>query len=641
MDVTRPAVIAIVGAGPRGTGLLERIGANVPELFGGRALEIHVIDPFPPGAGRVWRYHQSPLLKMNSMAEDVTMFTDHSVQCEGPIRPGPSLSEWADQVRGLDHGELTEQLRRLEGTTFPTRQLQSQYLSWVFRRVLADLPPEVSVHVHATRATGVTGGPSDRQRVWLEGRPAPLLADVVILALGHLDAEPTGEHEELRRFAQTHGLCYLPPAYTADADLTGIKPGENVIVRGFGLAFIDLMVLLTEGRGGGYRRGADNRLVYVPSGTEPRLYVGSRRGVPYHAKPAYRLRGSPPQLPRFFDTAAVDLASGEPLDFRRDVWPLVAKEIAWGYYQELFTGHPERVASSWPEFASRYSRLDWDDERMSALIERSVPDPEDRIDFERLDRPLRGLRFATFEDLQHHLRRYIEADVARRSDPAHSADLGAFMALLSVFGQLHRLMTLGKMAPRSQVEDVDGWWFGFFNYFASGPPGPRLEQLLALSRAGVVQFLGADMWVEPSREHGVFRAGSASTDTIVEATALVEARLPAPSVRRSRDALLRGLYLTGEGSEEILVDGGFVHNTGLLRVGADGRILDRHDRPHPRRFAVGPYTTNRSGAGFARPGTNAPAFRQNDAIARAVLRFLRETAGAAGPPTAAWTARGG
>lgn len=47
MDVTRPAVIAIVGAGPRGTGLLERIGANVPELFGGRALEIHVIDPFP------------------------------------------------------------------------------------------------------------------------------------------------------------------------------------------------------------------------------------------------------------------------------------------------------------------------------------------------------------------------------------------------------------------------------------------------------------------------------------------------------------------------------------------------------------------------------------------------------------------
>ena len=36
-----------------------------------------------------------------------------------------------------------------------------------------------------------------------------------------------------------------------------------------------------------------------------------------------------------------------------------------------------------------------------------------------------------------------------------------------------------------------GWWQGFFNSVASGPPGFRVRQLLALARAGFVRFLGA------------------------------------------------------------------------------------------------------------------------------------------------------
>lgn len=118
-----------------------------------------------------------------------------------------------------------------------------------------------------------------------------------------------------------------------------------MIVRGFGLAFIDLMILLTEGRGGRYETGPSGRLVYRPSGKEPRLFVGSRRGVPYRAKPEYPLRGERAKLPRFFgqDEIRALVSRSEPLDFRRDVWPLMAKDIGWGYYTELFTGHPDRV----------------------------------------------------------------------------------------------------------------------------------------------------------------------------------------------------------------------------------------------------------------------------------------------------------
>ena len=155
------ATVAIVGAGPGGTSFLERLLASVPELLGDQPLDVHLVDPFPPGAGRIWRYEQSALLRMNSMAEDVTMFTDDSVRCEGPIRPGPSLIEWAEAVRGQPQAtpELTAEVAALTATTFPTRQLQSAYLAWVFRSRGRRPPPGV-----ASTSTGPGRWPSTTGR---------------------------------------------------------------------------------------------------------------------------------------------------------------------------------------------------------------------------------------------------------------------------------------------------------------------------------------------------------------------------------------------------------------------------------------------------------------------------------------------
>ncbi|MGC0332965.1 putative NAD(P)/FAD-binding protein YdhS [Streptomyces sp. SAI-170] len=581
----RPSLV-IVGAGPRGTGLLERIAANAPELYAAQALDIHLVDPHPPGAGRIWREAQSPLLWMNSHAEDVTLFTDDTVTMAGPVHAGPTLHEWAG----------------IEGRTFTGRRLQGAYLRWVYDRTVERLPPRIRVHHHPRRALRVTGSHAGRQQVWLEGRPRPLPADLVVLTLGHLDAELDDEQRELAAYAKAHGLVHLPPDFTADSDLSALKAGEPVLVRGFGLAFVDLMVLLTEGRGG--RHEGDT---YVPSGQEPVLYVGSRRGVPYHAKIGYDWTGERPPLPRFLGPAEIDrlLARPDEFDFGRNVWPLVEKELGFAHYHRLFTAHPGRTALPWPDFEAKYAVAD--PAERAALVASAVPDPADRLDLAALDRPLDGVRYASREALQEGLRDYIERDQTRRHDPQHSPDLAVFLALLSVYGQLVRL------------GDIGGWWHGFFSYLASGPPGPRLRQMLALSRAGVLRFVGADMAV--AAEDGVFRASSPTAPGVrTEARALVEARLPQPTVERARDSLLRQLY----------ADGAAATPDGLLAVDpADGRVLDRAGRPHPRRFALGPHTDARGSGAFTRPRTGGPAFRQNDATARAALAFLADLAGRA------------
>jgi len=623
--------IAVIGAGPRGTGVVERLVANLPELGAG-PLDVHLIDPYPPGAGRIWRHAQSPLLAMNSMASDVTMYTDDSVVCEGPIRPGPSFWDWAREHADPDtfEPELAAELRAVTASTFPSRRLQSRYLEWVLADLLAHLPDGMRVHLHRDRAIGLAqDGPAQVVQLG-EGRR--LRVDAVVLASGHLDASPTPDELALVAHAQRHGLVYLAPEQTTDSDLSVLAPGETVLVRGMGLAFIDLLVLLYEGRGGRFEPDGDG-LRYVPSGAEPYLVAGSPRGMPYHAKTHYGLRAGLPPLPRFFGDAEISalVDAGAPIDLHRQVWPLMAKEIAWGWYHELFRGHPERVRVPWDEFVDGFAAAGWDSPEMIDLLDRAVPEQVDRIDLPGLHDPLGGVTAPSLDALQPVVRALIAEDLRQHVDEAHTPHLGAFVAMLSVYSSAGRVVASGLLTPRSAAQDV-GWWQGFFNGVASGPPGFRVRELLALSEAGYVRFLGAGMAIDA--EPDGFRAVSTTLAGAppVHARALVDARLQEPSAARSADPLLASLLREGQVVEAVITDadGSVLRNTGQIRTRpADGAVLDAAGRAHPRRFAAGPHTTVKLPGAFTRPGTNSLSFRHNDALARAVLQAVAGAARAA------------
>lgn len=635
----RETVLVIAGAGPRAAGILERIAANADLVAADARLRIHLVDPHPPGAGRIWRRRQSGLLKLNSMAEDVTMFTDESSVIDGPIVPGPSLNEWAAAVRigeiadadtatHINDAGIREELDALTGGSFPTRRLQSVYLDWVYRRAVDALPDRIVVEVHAATVTAVDDEPDASQSVRLDdGRE--IAADLVLYALGHTGAVVEPDHATLARFADDHGLFYLPPAFTADADTSAILPGENVIVRGMGLASVDLTVLLTEGRGGRFEPDDAGQLVYQPSGREPRLFLGSRRGVPYHSKISSTLV-APRVTPKYFTAEiATELteglaASGATLSFRRDFWPLIAKEMLWGYYWELFVGHPGRVSLTWSEFSAEFDGLDWDSPALDDLVLRAVPNALDRLSLASLDRPLAGESFVDSARLQERLREYIDTDLLLRSAPEHSATLALFYSLLYAMFDLGGVVDSPAWSALSRLDDLPVWWLGYFSYIASGPPAHRLRELRALSVAGIVQFLGPDVWVRADAS-GRFVAGSPSVPGSVGARALVDARLPKTRIGASDNPALRSLVETGAGSEEYVEDAEAAGSTGRLEVRrSDSRVLTSLGEPHPRRFAIGAYTNAPFVGAFARPRTNAVSFRENDRVARAILDLARE-----------------
>ena len=626
------AQLAIIGAGPAASSLLERIGANAAEIVAGRPLTVHLIDPHRAGTGRVWRPDNHAGLWMNSLAEDVTMFTDDSVQCDGPIRPGPSLFEWTqtvddDTLVELGAVELIDEIRSLEGTSFPTRRVQSAYLEWFHRRVVAALPDEVDIVVHHATAVDLIENEKCQQVVDLDNGET-LTIDVVVLALGHLDSNPGAHSAHLARFADEHQLTYVAAGHTAELDLSVLAPGADVIAVGFGQAFTDLVMLVTEGRGGRFvddADGTDGTVRYEPSGNEPIIHVGSRRGVPYRSKIDYRLRAARARLPMFLDEAAIKelLARDGLLDFRGDVLPMVLKEVGWSYYHELFNAHPERTLYPWDEFSSRYAAADgW--HAVSAVVADAVADTADIFDLERLNAPLAGLHFTSVDDLHRHVRDHVGADIARRTNPAFSADLGAFNALLHTIGTVGRIAASGRLTPRSRVQDAGSWWFSFFMYFASGPPPARLRQLLALEAAGLVHFIGAGITVRADTASRTFIATSTSHPDQIRATAMIDARVANASLSRTADAMLQRLRDRGEVLEEVVTDAhGWHANTGKVVVSGSAMHLVRADgRVHLRRHAIGSFTSRPAAGAFSRPNTNAPTFRQNDTVARSVLAEL-------------------
>ncbi|MER5441796.1 FAD/NAD(P)-binding protein [Streptomyces sp. NPDC002790] len=624
-----PLTVALVGAGPRGTSVLERLTASADELLPpGTRLTVHVIDPHPPGAGAVWRTDQAPELLMNTVASQVTLFTDESVDCSGPIHPGPSLYEWA-----LRHDTP------LDPDAYPTRAQYGRYLRWVYAETVAAAPACVEVVPHTTRATRLDDTESGLQSLTLADGHRLTGLHAVVLAQGHLPAVAAPAELNLAEYARRHGLRHLPPANPAELDLSPLAPGEPVLLRGLGLNFFDHMALLTQGRGGRHIRTADGGLRYVPSGNEPRLYAGSRRGIPHqargdNAKGAYGRHQPAVLTPDLIAGFRKRADSGDAPDFLADIWPLVAKEVETVYYETLLRAralprttapHPRTAGSFRARFLDTPHRS-----RQEAAVLGEFGIPEDLLwSWDRASRPASGRTYTSPATWRAWLLGHLREDAAHAS--LGNVD-GPVKAALDVLRDLRNELRLvvdhGGLAGDSRRDHLDRWYTPLNAFLSIGPPRRRIEELTALIEAGVLTVVGPRM--EVTVRDGRFVAHSPDVPgSTVRVTTLVEARLPEPDLRRTADDLLIRLLKTG-GARPHTVDG---HETGGLDVTPRPyRLINRQGRAHARRFAFGVPTegVHWVTAAGARPGVDSVTLSDADAVARAALRTVAGDPAAAG-----------
>lgn len=664
--------VCIVGAGPRGLSVLERICAHERKSPAGSALTVHVVDPYRAGPGKVWRTAQSRQLLMNTVASQVTVYTDDSVEMKGPVEDGPSLYEWSSALARSGSGaagagtdaavragsagsagsddasdaELLAEARRLGPDSYPSRALYGRYLEETFDRVVEGAPKHVTIHVHRTLAVSLDDAAPDGAAPGsaagrASGRPQTLrLADgtvlagldAVVLAQGHVPAKPTADEARTSEEARSAGLTHVLPANPADTGLSEPAPGEPVLLRGLGLNFFDHMALLTLGRGGRFERAGDG-LRYVPSGLEPTLYAGSRRGIPYHARGENEKGAHGRYLPRLLTPALIaELADravdGERVHFGTDVWPLVAKEVESVYYGTLLTAagrDAERAA-----LVDRYLAVSAGEEEQKLLEEFGIA-AADHWNWEDISLPYGRRVFAHRGEFHDWLLEHLAADVREARAGNVSGPLkSALDVLRDLRNEIRLVVDHGRLEGNSYRDELQGWYTPLNAFLSIGPPASRIEELIALVEAGTVRMVGPGMRVRVAADGAGAPAFEATSDRVggapVHARVLVEARLPEPDVRRTEDPLLAHLLATGQiAPYRIAGTCGSHYETGGVSVTERPyRVLDAAGRAHPRRFAYGIPTeaVHWVTAAGIRPGVNSVTLGDSDAIALAVLELL-------------------
>jgi hypothetical protein len=565
--------VAIIGAGPRGTSVLERLLAHAAILGTSVPVHIDVIDPYPAGPGHVWQPGQSRLYLMNTQSFYPTVIPEDR-RLPAPLA-GTTFDQWRARQRRDPSPSLTpeelDELAALESRDFPSRALYGRYLRCTVEELLERLPDSVTVVFHETEAVSVrrTGGAFD---VGL-GNGGSLPADSVVLALGHIPSRLNLEQRKLQSSAGQLGLRYFPPAVPADVDWSAIPAGEPVLVRGMGLNFFDAMGQLTEGRGGKFI-DAGAGLEYQRSGQEPLIIAASRRGTPYRAKAA--LDGYYPSSVtlRYLTEGALErfAAAGILPGFDHDLWPLLHRDTLWAYYSTLVRSQPGAVPDV-PAFLAAldeamrphaHSSTNWEDAVESVLAVHVGP--RHRLDLLGLASPLAGSSFASRADLDAAVVDYL-LDDARRSA------LGEQDPVKMAIGALHRgravLKTAvadGGITDESWVAGLRGWFESLVEGLASGPPALRAAQLAALARAGVVSFVGPDPRFGVDRRAGRFTAVSPWVGgPPVTAKTMVEALAPGNRVAANDSPLLQQLLDDGLVRPRLMMtaEGAPVEATGL------------------------------------------------------------------------------
>lgn len=518
--------VAIIGLGPRGLSVLERLAT----LASGTEIDVHLIDPAPHGTG-VHSPDQPDYLLLNTVCGELTMFPPPE---QGPsvlAAPHPNLHEWV-LGRGLRMGEdgysVGPEGRAITAYDYLPRRLLGEYLQWFHHRLVTEAPDGVRLHSHALAAVDVAPRPRGCEVTLGDGRVIPV--EAAFLTTGHTREEHP---------PQAPGVIASP--YPLPGRLEEVRGDHTIACAGFGLTAVDVVCALTLGRGGKFT-GAGGERRYLPSGDEPTILLYSRGGLPYRARPASG-RSRPREAPSVFTEKAVAaLRERGPADFHSEILPLIHQEM----------------------------RIVYESARLGLGLDASSGfDPGAALD----------PRLPEFADADHY-RRWLTERIADDLREAYAGLEGsplkaAIEVLRDLRGVIREAVDFGGLTGES-VLDFYSRFVPIANRNVTGPQADRHRDLLAMMEAGVVDApLGPAPRLTPTGEGGaVLESTRLRRPCRREADWALSANVVFPSAARSADPLLRSLH--GRGLLSQCVPGsGVVRGVAVSRTGhpiaADGR----------------------------------------------------------------------
>ena len=352
------------------------------------------------------------------------------------------------------------------------------------------------------------------------------------------------------------------PGQAVDLNLDQIMAGERVLICGLGLTFIDVVALLTEGRGGRYSDDGHGKWTYHTSGEEPLILAASRRGMLPLPKPsALAGAGNRPPLRRINSAHAVELLSGPMLS-------------------------PGTTA-----------------ERVIALMEAELPSQG------LGEYPLRELNGALQVDSAPTLQVHdvVLGSIRRNCALENASDV--HLVLSAAIDVIAAPALAAKTEQSENAREILDALATNSARFTSGPPAFRLEQLQALAKAGVLRFLGSGAVPDSASRQPRLRTRQLPDG--VTGHHLIHARVPTPHASYLPE-------ISGSRSWPL-------NSTGKVRINPDSftvRWNDNGREDEGRVVLAGAMTDLGALGSLPRAESDSGFFLQNRRIVRALYRRM-------------------
>ncbi|HEY0819816.1 MAG TPA: FAD/NAD(P)-binding protein [Rhizobacter sp.] len=521
--------------GPRGLTVLERIVAN-ERVRKSADIEIFVFDPHPPGVG-CHDPEQEDYLLVNTVAGQITQFSDASVVGAGPILEGPSFYQWLEEQRGTKLGGRWSS-QAISPDHYYSRALFGRYLYWVYHYLAALAPSHVQINLVQESILDADRLAEDS---WvISTKSGSFCVNYLFLTTGH--TKPAGNAAPaLNTTAEATRVIDDP--YPIKTTTSAITADMTVAIEGMGLTMFDVLGALTTGRGGRFIRDEDGRMRYLPSGQEPRLVAYSRSGLPLTARAVNQKGVSIQYKARFLLADKVrSMRAGRKLDFVTDIFPLLLADMQFAYYEAYLRERRDPVTSML--FCNQFVCADVAERE--ALISQYVPEA-DRFSWDRLVNPLPDDALATPEDFHEWLMEHLRQDLRE----AYRGNVqGPLKAACDVVRDLRDNLR-AAIDHGGLTEASHRWLLSEFvpimNRIAVGPPSSRIAELLALVEAGVLEMShGPGAACKPAQPGERMRVVSKYwPDKSTEVDVLIKARVSMHSPAEDSSPLLRSLLKGG------------------------------------------------------------------------------------------------
>ena len=556
--------VTIVGLGPRGVNLLERLYANLTVTNFMGKLRLHIIEPGKLGCG-VHVMDQPPSLLVNTVASQITMYADESVCGAGPALPGPCLYSWA-QTQNYKYDEISKQFNQLTGreiypNDYLPRAIFGQYLHDTASAIINQLEQYCDISVYSQKAVSIKKLSEEQFEIRLEDQKI-IPSNYVFVTTGHstnvLNQTEQAMLEKISELKSVNPrLSFVINPYPVLAVTQPIRPEVSVAIEGFGLTATDIISELTIGKGGSFEVSEDKkRYRYLPSGHEPKkIIVYSNTGLPFAGRAANQKGVSGQYKATFFTSDAIEALRNDKghgpqkqLDFEADVLPLLLMEMRYCYamtFLKRITDDANMIkafSAEWIENKNQPEQLE--------RVEASVLGHENRFDWQAIMSPIADQQFpseASYRDwLLNYLRKDIEASFEGNVDNPFKA---ACDVLRDVRDTIRSVIDFAGLTPKSHQLFMTKY-MSVMNRISVGPPKERIVELLALVEAGLVDiFVGPSPTISLDETTGTFCIKGTniigSTSRVVDQIIKARIALNAPTQDQSpfmRDALNNGLF---------------------------------------------------------------------------------------------------